>query len=145
MNYTDDSKQFVVFELNDQEYGIDILRVKTIEKMINITRVPKTASYVKGVINLRGEIVPIIDLREKFNLEKKEVNDNTRIIIVYVDDVEVGLIVDSASKVIDIGGNMIESPPESLGNSEQSSICGIGKLDDKVITLLDVEKILSAW
>lgn len=144
MNYTDDSKQFVVFELNDQEYGIDILRVKTIEKMINITRVPKTASYVKGVINLRGEIVPIIDLREKFNLEKKEVNDNTRIIIVYVDDVEVGLIVDSASKVIDIGGNMIESPPESLGNSEQSSICGIGKLDDKVITLLDVEKILSA-
>ncbi|SHJ06150.1 chemotaxis protein CheW [Lutispora thermophila] len=144
MKFADNNNQFVVFELNGEEYGIDILRVKTIEKMTNITRVPKTAPYIKGVINLRGEIVPIIDLREKFNLEKKENDDNTRIIIVYVDDIEVGLIVDSASKVMDIKSDMIEAPPESLGNSEQSNIYGIGKLDDKVITLLDIEKMLTA-
>jgi len=144
MNYADQNKQFVVFELENEEYGIDILRVKTIEKMSNITRVPNTPSYVKGVMNLRGEIVPIIDLRKKFDLQEKEECENTRIIIVYVDDMDVGLIVDSASKVIDISCDMIEAPPESLGNKENSSIYGIGKLDDKVITLLDVEKLLSA-
>ncbi len=144
MSYADHNKQFVVFELDDEEYGIDILRVKTIEKMSNITRGPKTPSYVKGVINLRGEIVPIIDLRERFNLKKKEECENTRIIIVYVDDMDVGLIVDSASKVIDINSDMIEAPPESLGSKENSNIYGIGKLDDKVITLLDVEKLLNA-
>ncbi|MCQ1527977.1 chemotaxis protein CheW [Lutispora saccharofermentans] len=143
MNYTDKNNQFVVFELDNEEYGIDILRVKTIEKMSNITRVPKTASYIKGVINLRGEIVPIIDLREKFNLDKKEESENTRIIIVYVDDINVGLIVDSASKVIEISNDMVELPPESLGNTEQNNIYGIGKLDDKIITLLDVKKLLN--
>lgn len=143
MNYTDTNNQFVVFELDNEEYGIDILRVKTIEKMTNITRVPKTVSYIKGVINLRGEIVPIIDLREKFKLDKKEESDNTRIIIVYVDDINVGLIVDSASKVIEISKDMIELPPESLGNNEQNNIYGIGKLDDKIITLLDIKKMLN--
>ncbi|HCJ56420.1 Chemotaxis protein CheW [bioreactor metagenome] len=143
MNYTDKNNQFVVFELDNEEYGIDILRVKTIEKMSNITRVPKTALYIKGVINLRGEIVPIIDLREKFNLDKKEESENTRIIIVYVDDINVGLIVDSASKVIEISNDMIELPPESLGNTEQNNIYGIGKVDDKIITLLDVKKLLN--
>lgn len=144
MRTIDMSKQFVVFELSKEDYGIDILSVKTIEKMTNITRVPKTASYIKGVINLRGEIVPIIDLREKLNIEKKEYNDNTRIIIVHLNDMDVGLIVDSATQVIEIDNDMIEEPPESLNIGDQNVIYGIGKINDKIITILDVEKLLTA-
>lgn len=144
MDYSNASKQFVVFKLANEEYGIDILRVKTIEKMSSITRVPKTSTYVKGVINLRGEIVPIIDLREKFNLKYYEENENTRIIIVYADDVTVGLIVDSVSEVIEIDNSLIDEPPESIGNLEVSNIYGIGKLNGRVIILLDVYKILNS-
>lgn len=144
MDYSNTSKQFVVFKLGNEEYGIDILRVKTIEKMTNITRVPKTASYVKGVINLRGEVVPIIDLSEKFNLKYYEENENTRIIIVYVDDITVGLIVDSVSEVIEMDNSLIEEPPESIGNLEISNIYGIGKLNGRVIILLDVYRILNS-
>lgn len=143
MDYASTTKQFVVFKLDSEEYGIDILRVKTIEKMSNITRVPKTPSYVKGVMNLRGEVVPIINLREKFNLKHTEESENTRIIIVYVDDITVGLIVDSASEVIEIDSTLIEEPPESLGNIEISNIYGIGKLENRIIILLDVCKILN--
>lgn len=143
MDRTDTNKQFVVFELGNEEYGIDIHRVKTIEKVTKITRVPKAASYVKGVINLRGEIIPVIDLSEKINVDKKEESENTRIIIVYSEDINVGLIVDSASKVIEINDADIETPPESLGSFEQSNIYGIGKLDNRIITLLDADKILN--
>lgn len=144
MDYSNSLKQFVIFKLSNEEYGIDILRVKTIEKMSNITRVPKTSSYVKGVINLRGEVVPIIDLREKFNLNSYEENEDTRIIIVYIDDITVGLIVDSVSEVIEMDSSLIEEPPESIGNVEISNIYGIGKLNGRVIILLDVYKILNS-
>lgn len=143
MNEKNIIKQFVVFKLEDEEYGIDILRVKTIEKMSAITRVPKTPPYVKGVINLRGEVVPIIDLREKFNLKAAEESEDTRIIIIYVDDVTIGLIVDSVSEVIEIDSASIEEPPETIGNIEMSNIFGIGKLNDRIIILLDVYKILN--
>ena len=163
-------KQFVVFKICEEEYGIDILRVKTIEKMSAITRVPKTPNYVKGVVNLRGEVVPIIDLRQRFatelcnfpsldtkgNLEKEGILDkslpnqitfketeDTRIIIVNADDVVVGLIVDSASEVIEIDNNLIEDPPESMGDIEVSGISGIGKLNDRIIIILDVYKMLN--
>lgn len=144
MDYSNSLKQFVIFKLSNEEYGIDILRVKTIEKMSNITRVPKTSPYVKGVINLRGEVVPIIDLREKFNLNSYEENEDTRIIIVYIDDITVGLIVDSVSEVIEMDSSLIEEPPESIGNVEISNIYGIGKLNGRVIILLDVYKILNS-
>ena len=144
MDYSNAAKQFVAFKLANEEYGIDILQVKTIEKMSNITRVPKTSAYVKGVINLRGEVVPIIDLREKFKLKHYEETENTRIIIVYVDDITVGLIVDSVSEVIEMDSSLIEEPPESIGNLETSNIYGIGKLNGRVIILLDVYKILNS-
>jgi len=85
-----------------------------------------------------------MDLREKLNIEKKEDNENTRIIIVHLNDMEVGLIVDSASKVIEINSDMIEAPPDSLREGEENVIYGIGKIDENVITILDVEKILTA-
>lgn len=142
MDYANLTQQFVVFKLQNEEYGIDILRVKTIEKMTNITRVPKTQNYVKGVINLRGEVVPIVDLRQKFNLPEEAETDNTRIIIVGVDDMTVGLIVDSASEVIEIGREFIEETNGIVGNIDHSNIYGIGKVNDRIIILLDASKIL---
>ena len=143
MNEKNIIKQFVIFKLENEEYGIDILRVKTIEKMSVITRVPKAPPYIKGVITLRGEVVPIIDLREKFNVKATEESENTRIIIIYVDDVTIGLIVDSVSEVTEIDSASIEESPEAVGNIEISNICGIGKLNDRIIILLDAYKILN--
>lgn len=136
-------KQFVVFRLENEEYGIDILRVKEIKEMMRITRVPKAANLVRGVINLRGEVIPVIDLRKKFNLPPKEENDSTRIIIVAVDDITVGLIVDTSSEVIEISSNAIESTPDGVGNVDQGNIYGIGKVGERLIILLDIVKIVT--
>lgn len=136
------SKQFVIFSLEGEEYGIEILRVKEIKEMIRITRVPKAPHYVRGVINLRGEVIPIVDLRKKFNLEKRNDNDSTRIIIVAVDEITVGLVVDTSSEVIGILNKDIEEALETIGNFEQGYISGIGKVGSRLIILLNVDKIL---
>jgi purine-binding chemotaxis protein CheW len=143
MEATTYKKQFVIFELENEEYGIDILRVKEIKEMMNITRVPKAAHYVCGVINLRGEVIPVVDLRKKFNLPEVERNSNTRIIIVAVDDITVGLIVDTSSEVIEIGNQDIEDAPDGVGNVDQGYIYGIGKIDKRLIILLDVVRIVT--
>lgn len=136
-------KKYVIFKLENEEYGIDILRVKEIKEMMRITRVPKAAHFVRGVVNLRGEVIPIVDLRKKFNLPEGEENESIRIIIISVDDMTVGVIVDASNEVIEIGGDSIEEAPSSIGNIEQSSICGIGKVNQRLIILLDVVKLLA--
>ncbi len=137
------TRQFVIFRLANEEYGIDILRVKEIKEMMNITRVPKAAHFVRGVINLRGEVIPIVDLRKKFGLPKVEETESTRIIIVSVDDLTVGLVVDSSSEVTEINGAAIEEAPAAIGNVEQGNIFGIGKVGERLIILLDVVKIIT--
>lgn len=137
------TKQFVIFRLENEEYGIDILRVKEIKEMMNITRVPKAAGFVRGVINLRGEVIPIVDLRKKFNLPEGKESENTRIIIVAVDDITVGLIVDSSSEVIEISNDAIEEAPAGAGSVDQGNIYGIGKVGDRLIILLDIVKIVT--
>ncbi|KUO76124.1 MAG: chemotaxis protein CheW [Clostridia bacterium BRH_c25] len=137
------TKQFVIFRLENEEYGIDILRVKEIKEMMRMTRVPKAAHFVCGVINLRGEIIPVIDLRKKFNLPDGEENNNTRIIIVAVDDITVGLVVDTSSEVIEISNSAIEGAPEVVGNVDQGFIYGIGKVGERLIILLDIVKIVT--
>ncbi|HWR61777.1 MAG TPA: chemotaxis protein CheW [Clostridia bacterium] len=143
MEATTYTKQFVVFELENEEYGIDILRVKEIKEMMNITRVPKAARYVCGVINLRGEVIPVIDLRKKFNLPEGERNSNTRIIIVSIDDITVGLIVDTSSEVLEISSKDIEDAPDGAGSVDQGYIYGIGKVNTRLIILLDIVKIVT--
>lgn len=134
--------KYVVFKLENEEYGIDILRVKEIKEMTRITRVPKTPGFVKGVINLRGEVIPVIDLRKKFNLERSN-TEGTRIIIVVVDEITVGLIIDSSSEVIEIDRDSIEEPPATIASIDHSYIYGIGKVEERLIILLDVSKIVS--
>jgi len=143
MNTAAYNKQFVIFKLENEEYGIDILRVKEIKEMMSITRVPKAAHFVSGVINLRGEVIPVVDLRKKFNLPKGEVTENTRIIIVSVDDITLGLIVDASSEVLEISSDAIEDAPDGIGSAEQGYIYGIGKVGERIIILLDIVKIVN--
>ncbi|MBU5426554.1 chemotaxis protein CheW [Tissierella pigra] len=141
MTDTIDNK-YVVFKLEKEYYGIPISKVISIEKMEESTRIPNAPSHVKGVINLRGEVISLIDLRLKLNLKPKEINNNTRIIIVSDDEVLAGLIVDSSSEVIEIDKEVIDNTPVSSDNEYLSYVYGIGKLTDRLIILLELSKIL---
>lgn len=132
----------IVFQLKDEEYGIPVQQVQSIERMMHITRVPKVAKFVKGVMNLRGVVTPIIDLRKRFGIEEVEYTESTRIIIVGVNDMEVGLIVDAANDVIDIPEGAIEPPPEVVGTVEVEYLNGVAKLDKRLLILLNLEKVL---
>ena len=133
----------IVFQIKDKEYAIPVERVSGIEKLLHITRVPKTVPFIKGVINLRGVITPIIDLRTRFGFEEVEYNDATRIIIVIIDDLEVGLIVDSANDVLDIPVASIEPQPEVVGHISVDYISGVAKIDKRLLILINLEKALS--
>lgn len=133
----------IVFRLNDEEYGVEVSQVRSIEKMQNITRVPRTPEFVKGVINLRGIVTPIVNLKTRFNLGEEQYTDATRIIIVAVEDMEVGLIVDAANDVIDIPVNTIEQPPAVVGGIKATYLRGVAKLHDRLLIMLNLDKVLS--
>ena len=132
----------IVFQLQDEEYGIPVQQVRSIEKVEHITRVPRTASYIKGVINLRGVVTPIIDLRKRFGLIELEDTESTRMIIVSKDDIDVGFIVDAANDVIDIHSDIIEPAPEVVGSVEVEYIQGVAKLEKRLIVMIDLEEVL---
>lgn len=133
----------IVFQLLDKEYAIPVTHVQGIEKLMHITRVPKTEKFVKGVINLRGVVTPIIDLRERFGLAPSENMESTRIIIISLEDMEVGFVVDSANDVIDIPVNTIEQQPEVVGSIEEEYIAGVSKVDNRLLILLHLDKVLN--
>ncbi|RSK27048.1 chemotaxis protein CheW [Bacillus sp. HMF5848] len=133
----------IVFQLKDEEYGVPVDQVRSIERVLHITRVPRTDDFVKGVINLRGVVTPIINLRNRFGITEQEYTDSTRIIIVALKDMEVGLIVDAANDVIDIPVSAIEPAPEVVGAVEADYIKGVAKLDKRLLILLDLEKVLN--
>jgi len=134
--------KYVIFKLNKEYYGIPIDKVISIEKMQNSTRIPNSPKHVKGVINLRGEVILLIDLRQKLNMELKEIDSSSRIIIVSNDDITAGLIVDSSSEVMEINKDNIDPPPTSSENDYLSYVFGIGKTEDRLVILLDLSKIL---
>ncbi|WP_226034926.1 chemotaxis protein CheW [Aquibacillus saliphilus] len=134
----------IVFELNNEEYAIPVQQVGSIERMQHITRVPQTEDFIIGVINLRGVVTPIIDLRKRFSIEKTEFTNSTRIIIVYINNMEVGFVVDAAYDVIDIPENAIEPAPEVIGTVDVDYIEGVAKIDSRLLMLLNIEKVLSS-
>jgi len=136
-------KQYVVFRIDKDEYGSDINKVTVIERMLTITRVPKTPPYIKGVINLRGDVIPVMDLRTRFGLPEKEADDDTRIIIVEVDNISYGIIVDSVLEVIQLDETSIESVSGFVNNVSLDYVSGIAKSDTRLITLLNLEKLIS--
>ncbi|QJD83358.1 chemotaxis protein CheW [Cohnella herbarum] len=134
----------IVFTLAHEEYGIEVDKVRTIERMVPITRVPKTPTFVKGVINLRGIVIPIIDLRGRFGLAETEYTENSRIIIVSANDLEVGFIVDSANDVMDVMSDKIENPPEVVGGIKAKYISGVAKIgESRLLILLNLTEVLS--
>lgn len=136
-------RKVIVFQLIDEEYAVPVEQVRYIERMQPITRVPQTDKFVKGVINQRGVVTPIIDLRSRFGMEEVDFNEETRIIIVYLDELEVGLIVDEAKDVIDIRVDAIEQAPEVVGADNVDYIEGVIKLEDRLLMLLDLQKVLT--
>jgi purine-binding chemotaxis protein CheW len=142
----EETKQYlksIVFQLNNEEYALPVEMVGSIERMADITRVPRTDKFVKGVLNLRGVVTPIIDLRARFGFEFINYTESTRMIIIHPNGMDVGLIVDAAYDVIDIPINDIEPAPEIVGAVEIDYIKGVAILDDRLLILLNIEKVLS--
>lgn len=135
--------KLVGFRLGDEEYAVDILKIKEIKLLMDITRVPKAPGFVEGVINLRGDIVPIIDLRKKLGLEVKPMGEDSRIIIVEIDHKMCGVIVDGVSEVIEIEESKIFPAPPMVKGIDADYLKGVGKQDDRILILLDLDKILT--
>ena len=132
----------IIFQLKDEEYAIEVEYVQSIERMQPVTRIPRTFPFIKGVMNLRGVITPIMDLRSRFGIEEKEYDDSTRILVLSKDSIEIGFIVDGANDVIDIPADKIEPTPEVIGGSEAEYLRGVVKLDKRLFTLLNIEKVI---
>jgi purine-binding chemotaxis protein CheW len=135
--------QLVSFNIGEEEFGVDILKVQEINRMLDVTRVPNAPEYVDGVINLRGKVIPIIDLRRRFGMERKEHDKNTRIVVVELSGKVVGFVVDAVSEVLRIPKSVTEPPPPIVAGVEAEYITAVGKLDDRLLILLELEKVLS--
>lgn len=134
--------KYVIFKLNSEYYGINIKSVTAIENMENVTRIPNSPDYVKGVINLRGEVITLIDLKEKLKIARSEEDANSRVIVVSTEEIVAGLVVDTSSEVIDIDPQDIDNISEDEENVTLMYAQGIGKVDGGLIILLDLAKIL---
>jgi len=141
--------KYLTFTLSNEEYGLEILKIKEIIGMMDITSVPKTPEFVKGVINLRGKVIPVIDLRLKFGMSAKEYDARTCIIVVEVADtkgqsLQVGIVVDSVSEVVNLKGEQIEPSPSFGATLDTEYILGMAKVDKLVVILLDINRVLAA-
>lgn len=139
--------KYLTFVLAGEEYGLEILRVREIIGYMDITAVPQTPDYVKGVINLRGQVIPVVDLRAKFGMETTEQTEKTCIIVVEISQgaqsISTGIVVDRVSEVLDIAGGDIEDPPDFGSRVDTDFILGMGKIEDSVKILLDIDKVLA--
>lgn len=135
--------QLVSFQLGEEEFGVDILKVQEINRMLEITKVPNSPIFVDGVINLRGKVIPILNLRQRFGLEKKELDKKTRIVVVDIDGKVVGVVVDAVSEVLRLPTDTVEPPPPMVAGIESEYIKGVGKLENRLLILLDLNKLLT--
>jgi purine-binding chemotaxis protein CheW len=138
----DELLQLVSFNIGSEEFGVDILKVQEINRMAEITKVPQAPHYVEGVINLRGKVIPIVDLRKRFGLEIKEYDKNTRIVVVDIEGNVMGMVVDSVSEVLRLPTNTIEPPPEIVTGINSEYIKGVAKLEDRLLIFLDLSKVI---
>ncbi|HUI06931.1 MAG TPA: chemotaxis protein CheW [Verrucomicrobiae bacterium] len=140
--------KYLTFKLGAEDFGLEILKVQEIIKVMEITKVPRTPEFVRGVINLRGKVIPVVDLRLRFGMEAMATTDKTCVIVVQVRrenlTVTMGTIVDEVSEVLDINGEQIEPSPEFGEMVNTDFILGMGKVGKRVVMLLDVDKVLSS-
>jgi len=139
--YSSSEIQLVVFKLGREEYGVSILQVQEIKRITEITRVPHTPEYIKGVINLRGSVLPVIDLKKRLNLPPQVATEDARIIIVKVKEISVGMMVDAVSEVMTINQQDIDYPDAVSGSISANYLSGVGKLDNRLLILLNLETI----
>lgn len=133
--------QLVTFGLADEEFAVDILAVQEINRMMALTRVPQSPPEVEGVINLRGKIIPVIDLRKRFGLERVQQSEQSRIVVVEVHGRVLGFIVDRVSEVLRISSKIVEPAPQMVCSVDSDFIAGVGKLQDRLLILLDLGKL----
>jgi purine-binding chemotaxis protein CheW len=141
------TSKHLTFRLAEEEYGLDILKVQEIIGIMPITRVPRTPAFVRGVINLRGRVIPVVDLRVKFGVSSPDDDERTCIVVVQFAGAKstttMGVVVDEVSEVIDISEDQIEDTPRFGADVETDFVLGIGKVADKVVMLLDIDRVLS--
>ena len=135
--------QVVSFKLGSEEYGVDIAQVQEINRMVAVTHVPRAPHFMEGVINLRGQLIPIIDLRTRFGMPRVEHTKNTRIVVTEIGTKRIGMVVDSVSEVLRLPVDQIEPAPEMLTGIDTEYIRGVGKIEDRLIILLDLGRIIS--
>lgn len=138
------SNQYVSFFLNNEEYGIPILCVNEIIRYETLTKIPQSPEFMDGVLNLRGIVIPVINMRNKFGLPQKEIDRSTRIIVVGINNRLRGIVVDEVSAVLQFNDNDIEPPPTLESHIKTDFISGMGKVNDGLIILLDIEKVLTS-
>ena len=142
-NKNDAEVQIVAFKLEKEEFAINIHHVREVLKMTQVTPLPQSAHFIEGVINLRGEVIPVVDLRKRFELDSGERGEHTRIIIVEIQGNKVGLIVDSVTEVLRLSPAAIQLPPSRIAGTRTDFIKGVGKIDDRLLIILYVDKILT--
>jgi len=139
----EDQVQFVIFQLGESEFGVAINQVLRITRLMDITRVPRAPHFLEGVVNVHGEIVPVLDLKRRFDLPMGEYDDRARILIVEVEDQRVGMIVDSVTEIVRIPTAAIEPPPAMVAQISGVYLTGLGRLDDRLIIILDLSRVLT--
>jgi len=135
--------QVVSFALGSEEYGVDIAQVQEINRMVTITHVPRAPHFMEGVINLRGQLIPIIDLRTRFGMPRTEHTKNTRIVVTEIGTKRVGMVVDSVSEVLRLPIEQIEDAPDMIAGVDTEYIRGVGKMDERLIIMLDLARVIS--
>ncbi|MGF7185994.1 purine-binding chemotaxis protein CheW [Desulfitispora alkaliphila] len=137
-----DELQLVAFKIDHEEFAVDILLVQEIEKLANITRVPRTNDAIEGVINLRGEVIPVINLRKRMNLQQRELRDEDKIVIIKANDTLAGIIVDAVSEVVRLPASQVENTFKLDNSLEEEYIEGVGKIGERLLILVNLEKII---
>lgn len=136
--------QYVIFNLNTEEFGIDIMKVKEIIPYQESVNVPNSPNFIEGIINYRGNVIPIINLKKRFKLELSKPTKDTRIIVINLEDKEIGFVVDEASQTLRLDRNQIDPAPEIISEVDRRFITGVGKIgEDRLLILLDLHKILT--
>ncbi len=136
-------EQMVVFDLASESYGVDIGAVREIIRMQEITKVPRSPEFVEGIINLRGSVIPVVDLRKRFNVPVGEQNKENRIVVVDIGGQDIGVVVDAVTEVLRISGDSVVPPSSVITTADSAYLLGIAKLADRLIILLDLERVLS--
>ncbi|MFP4528673.1 MAG: chemotaxis protein CheW [Candidatus Kapaibacterium sp.] len=139
----DEELQLVSFHIGDEEFAVDILNIQGINRMVEVTKVPNAPDYVEGIINLRGSVIPIIDLRRRLGMAARNHDKDTRFIVVEIHNKVLGFIVDSVNEVLRISRDITEPPPPMVAGVDSEYITAVGKLEDRLLILLNIDKVLT--